>query len=94
MEVRKKYYKNGNIQEEHYYENDKIHRLDGPAITWYDKYGNIEQECYYQNGKKHRLDGPAIIYYNQHGNTIAELFYINNKQIDEFKYYVMTGSMK
>ena len=38
-----------------WYQDGKLHRLDGPAIEWYD--GTKE---WYQNDELHRLDGPAI----------------------------------
>jgi len=40
-----------------WFQNDKLHRLDGPAVEW----SNGDKE-WYQNGKCHRLDGPAIQY--------------------------------
>jgi hypothetical protein len=40
-----------------WYHNDKLHRLDGPAVEWAD--GHTE---WYRNGKLHRTDGPAIEY--------------------------------
>ena len=93
MHIDKKYYQNGNIEQERYYENDKLHRLDKPAAIFYCENENIEEEYYYQNGKRHRLDGPVVIHYYENGD-IEEEYYINNKKIDEFQYYVMTGSMK
>jgi len=47
-----KVYDNGHKE---WYQNDKLHRLDGPAIEWSDG-----DKFWYQNGKFHRLDGPAI----------------------------------
>ena len=38
-----------------WYENDQLHRLDGPA----EEYGNGDKS-WYQNGQCHRLDGPAV----------------------------------
>ena len=38
-----------------WYQNGKLHRLDGPAGEWADG-----SKFWYQNGKRHRLDGPAI----------------------------------
>jgi len=40
-----------------WYQNGKLHRLDGPAIENTD--GN---KYWYQNGKCHRDNGPAIEY--------------------------------
>jgi hypothetical protein len=39
----------------YYYLNDKLHRIDGPAIEHINGTKN-----WYQNGKCHRLDGSAI----------------------------------
>jgi len=40
-----------------WYQNDKLHRTDGPAIEY--AYGD---KAWYQNGKLHRTDGPAVEY--------------------------------
>ena len=37
-----------------WYQNNKLHRLDGPAIEWDDG-----SKFWYQNDKVHRLNGPA-----------------------------------
>lgn len=42
-----------------WYQNDKLHRLDGPAIERI----NGDHE-WWQNGRRHRLDGPAIEFVN------------------------------
>ena len=38
-----------------WYQNGKLHRLDGPAVEEADG-----SKRWYQNGKLHRLDGPAV----------------------------------
>ena len=38
-----------------WYQNGKLHRIDGPAEELMNGY-----KAWYQNGKLHRLDGPAI----------------------------------
>ena len=40
-----------------WYQNGKVHRDDGPAITWSDG-----AKHWYQNEKRHREDGPASEY--------------------------------
>ncbi len=40
-----------------WFQNGKLHRLDGPAV----EYANGDK-LWYQNNKRHRLDGPAIEY--------------------------------
>lgn len=42
-----------------WYQEDKLHRLDGPAIEHF--YGRKE---WWINGLRHREDGPAIEYVN------------------------------
>ena len=41
----------------YWYQNDKLHRTDGPAIESFNG-----SKYWYQNGKLHRTDGPAIEY--------------------------------
>jgi len=38
-----------------WYQNGKLHRLDGPAVECTKGYKE-----WYQNGQRHRLDGPAV----------------------------------
>ena len=38
-----------------WYQDDELHRTDGPAI----EYANGNKH-WYQNGKRHRTDGPAV----------------------------------
>jgi hypothetical protein len=40
-----------------WYQNDQLHRIDGPAIEYAD--GN---KLWYQNDQRHRIDGPAVEY--------------------------------
>jgi len=51
QEYRVKVNDNGTIE---WYQNDKLHRLDGPAR----EYAN-GSKSWYQNGELHREDGPA-----------------------------------
>jgi hypothetical protein len=43
----------------YYYLNDKLHRLDGPAIESYNG-----DKSWFQNGLLHRVEGPAIEQFN------------------------------
>jgi hypothetical protein len=52
-------------------EDNKFHRLDGPAIEY--KHGT---KAYFINGKRHREDGPAVEY----GNGTKE-YWINDKKL-------------
>ncbi len=58
-----------NHGDKHWYQNDKLHRLDGPAV----ERANGDKH-WYQNGKLHRLDGPAAEYANG-----EKLWYQNDK---------------
>ena len=54
-----------------YFLNDKLHRIDGPAVEYRNGY---KEWC--QNGKLHRLDGPAIE--ERYGTNY---YYINGKYV-------------
>jgi len=56
-----------------WFQNGKLHRLDGPAFEDADGY-----KSWYQNGKRHRLDGPACEYAN--GN---KFWYIEGEELSE-----------
>jgi len=73
------YYKNGKIQAEHYYFNNKYHRVDGPAIINYHENGKIQSKYYYINGKCHRTDGSAITSYYKNGKIRCQYYCLNNK---------------
>lgn len=65
--------------EEIWYQNGKLHRLDGPAVaSWHDN-GKSAREEWYQNDKCHRLDGAAKIYWYDNGICIREEWYQNDK---------------
>jgi len=67
--------------------NDKLHRIDGPAIEYND--GDKE---YYLDHKLHRLDGPAVDYSDRkewwiHGEHYSEQEfneYIQSKKIPDY----------
>ena len=60
--------------EQHWYQNGKLHRLDGPAVI-----GKNYNE-WYQNGELHRLDGPAsIIVDNRTRKYIERSWFQNGK---------------
>ena len=40
-----------------YKKNNKLHRIDGPAIIWCDK-----SEEWWKDGKLHCITGPAKVY--------------------------------
>ena len=73
-------YSNGKIRIEEWTQNNKYHRLNGPAIIYYNENGNKRCERWYQNGEFHRLDGPAKIEYYNNGNISSEEWYQNNQQ--------------
>jgi hypothetical protein len=52
-------------------EQKKRHRLDGPAVEWYD--GSIE---WWVDGKRHRMDGPAV---EQPTNGGYKAWWVNDK---------------
>jgi hypothetical protein len=61
-----------------YYLNNKLHREDGPAVTYPD--GAKE---WYIEGRWHREDGPAIEYADRH----RKYYYLENKYYSEENYW-------
>jgi hypothetical protein len=61
---------NKNIQ--WFNDNDKLHRLDGPAIECADGY-----KAWCVDGKFHRLDGPAIEWAD--GSKCSKSWWVNGK---------------
>ena len=65
-----KVYDNGDKE---WYQNDKLHRLDGPAVELAD---GVKE--WWKNDKVHRLDGPAVEYANG-----DKYWYIDGKELTE-----------
>ena len=60
-----------------WYKNNKLHRINGPAIERENGY-----QAYYINGKCHRIDGPAITYASG-----RSLWFYDNIWYKEKKYH-------
>lgn len=87
------YYKDGSISAEHYYLDNKKHRVDEPAEIYYYNDGSIEVERYYQTGELHRVDGSASISYNEYGFSInTERYYKHGVEIDLTAFTGLTPS--
>ena len=56
-----------------WYQNGKLHRLDGPACEYADG-----DKTWYQNGDLHRLDGPAIEHADEY-----KFWFIEGKELTE-----------
>ena len=54
------HYEYGKIVCNRYYQNDLLHRQNGPAL----EYPGSMVEEWWLNGKLHHLDGPAVVRYN------------------------------
>ena len=58
----------------HYYRNNGLHRLDGPASEW------NGTKYWYRNNGLHRLDGPAVEKCD--GSKLLYLFGIMYKEVE------------
>jgi hypothetical protein len=72
----------GDNGDKFWYQNDKLHRLDGPAIEDADGFKE-----WYQNGKCHREDGPAIEYADG-----FKAWYIEGKELTEKEFNDRTSA--
>jgi hypothetical protein len=62
----------------YWYQNNKLHRVDGPAI----EYSNGDKS-WYQNGLRHRIDGPAIDHYDG-----GKYWFLYNKKYTKEQYLI------
>lgn len=62
----------------YWYQNDKLHRLDGPAFET----ANGDRQ-WWQNGKLHRLDGPAVEYASGDRQWYIEDKYLTEKEFNQ-----------
>jgi antitoxin component YwqK of YwqJK toxin-antitoxin module len=75
------FHENGKIHVKQWYQNDKLHREDGPALIWYFDNCDIYYEEWHYHDKLHRLDGPALtIYYPYTGQISSEQWYYHGKK--------------
>jgi antitoxin component YwqK of YwqJK toxin-antitoxin module len=77
------YYNNGNIKNQIWYQNNIIHKENGPAKIYYYQDGTIDREIWYYYGIIHRNDGPAKIYYYENGSVDTEIWFQNGKRYRE-----------
>jgi hypothetical protein len=67
-----------------WYQNNLLHRLDGPAIEYADG-----SKDWYQNGKLHRTDGPAVEYADG-----TKEYWIEGLVYNEHQFIEMTKPVK
>jgi len=90
-EIKREYYENGNIKSEKYFQNNQLHREDGPAESWHHENGQIESEDYYQNDIWHRENDPASIWYDENGDIVKEEYWEYGEEMDVIKEMVIRG---
>ena len=77
---KRKYYPDGKLHIETWFQNKECHREDGPAIVYYFESGEISLEYWFRNGELHRVDGPAYIDYYKSGKIKYEEWHLNGKE--------------
>ena len=80
------YYDNGSKLYEEWHKDEKLHRLDGPALISYYDNGNKSYEYWYKEGEYHREDGPSFIGYNLDGSKDYETWDLCDHEYTEFKH--------
>jgi len=68
-----------NLYSERWFQYEKEHREDGPAVNHWRADGTLYMSIWYQHGKKHRDDEPADIQYYPDGILHLERWYQNGK---------------
>ena len=82
----REYYKNGNLEFETPYKNDK---REGIAKGYYES-GNLWSEIPYKNGKREGI----VKWYNESGNLWKEIPYKNGETEGIEKWYYQNGNLK
>ena len=81
------YHPDGTLKSELWFDEDKAHRVDGPAYVRYHRDGS-RREHWYRDHQRHRTNGPALVEWARDGSirqarwwiggtdvtTVAELF--------------------
>lgn len=78
--------KNGTLISESWYQNNDLHRVNGPACIWYYDTKVPAHKEWRINDVMHRDDGPAFINYYESGNVQDEVWYTNGQVIREKHY--------
>lgn len=84
-----RFYKNGEISSQCWYNMDVLHRIDEPAIIeYFASYMfatvNVMRKAWYTNGVSRRYGGPCVEEYNRNG-TLSEIKWCNMKGEDYTK---------
>ena len=90
------YYSNGKLAEERWFNRLGLHRIDGPALTYYSKCGRELNREYYINGCRHRWFYPAYIsssYSTTKIHRIYWVWYIYNRKIWSIYTHDVYGEM-
>lgn len=61
------FYENGQIRDEKYFQNNKLHKSNGPALITYYRTGKIREEQWLQHGLYIQSDKPNYIEYYEDG---------------------------
>lgn len=91
VEIKYKYYPNGNIRFERHYKDGELHRDPDengkikPALLYYDENRKILHKDYYKNGKFHREPKengkrkPARLNFDKYGNIKRKMYFLNGE---------------
>ena len=75
------YYDNGQVVCEKWLYKDILHRIDGPAFTYYSRDTPKSLIEWYKDGELHRFPGPAYTYNWDNGIHTNWVWYYNGKQV-------------
>jgi len=57
----------------------KLHREEGPAVTWWHRNGTIKRKAWYEHHKLHREGGPAVTWWSENGTKDRREWYEDGK---------------
>jgi len=83
LDYEKGFYDSGELWQEGWYLNGKLHNEEGPARIYYRRDGSVRWKEWFLDGKRHNEEGPAFIGYREDGSVIGEGWYLDGVNYTE-----------
>jgi len=83
LDYEKTFYDSGELWQERWYLDGKLHNDEGPAIICYRRDGSVRWKEWFLDGKRHNEEGPTIICYREDGCVEWEKWFLDGVEYSE-----------